>query len=383
VIAECQNRLGRDPAILDWNAGPELATAFPRHTVFTPPITDSTLPYLDQSIDVVAVSASDQASLPEARRVAQVAVVVFSGTERGGEPRVALEVDWRSDGGAALPSASIVVPVYNNIAHTEACLSALRETLPRNFEGEVIVVDDASTDDTQARLKQQAKLDPRLKILRNRKNSGFVLTCNRGASSATGDIVIFLNNDTLPLPGWLQALLRTFRDYPDAGAVGSKLVYPDGRLQEAGAVVFSDGSGANFGKWDYETDDPLYNFVREVDYCSGAVLATRRSLLEEIGGLDEFFAPGYYEETDYCFSVREKGYRVYYQPESTVIHVEGATGGTDLSSGTKRYQVVNRAKFVKKWARALKGQPPNPNRFDSATWHALAVRDEWDGVEDR
>jgi O-antigen biosynthesis protein len=274
------------------------------------------------------------------------------------------------------PTVSIVIPSYNGISYTEALLATLGETLPPNFHGEIIVVDDASTDDTQARLKALAKLDKRLRVLRNRKNSGFIVTCNRGAKAAKGEIVILFNNDTLALPGWLPPLLRIFCDYPDAGAVGGKLVFPDGRLQDAGGVVFSDGSAANFGKWDCEVDAPLYNYVREVDYVTGAFIATKRSLFVESGGFDTRFRPIYYEETDYCFRLREMGYRVYYQPESVIVHLEGATSGTDLSTGLKQYQVANHIKFVEKWKRVLERQPPNPNGFDLATWLALATRDE-------
>jgi GT2 family glycosyltransferase len=155
----------------------------------------------------------------------------------------------------------------------------------------------------------------------------------------------------------LRALLRTFREHPDAGAVGGKLLYPDGRLQEAGSSVFSDGSAANFGRDDRVIEAPAYNYLREVDYCSGALLATPRALFAEIGGFDKRYAPGYYEDTDYCFEVRKHGYRVYYQPESVVVHTEGGTGGTDLTSGAKRFQVVNHEKFARKWKDALRAQP--------------------------
>jgi GT2 family glycosyltransferase len=218
------------------------------------------------------------------------------------------------------------------------------------------------------------KRDARIKLVRNRKNMGFLATCNRGASVGTGDIVLLLNNDTLPQAGWLDALLRTFRDHPDAGAVGGKLVYPDGRLQEAGGVIFSDGSAANFGRGDFEIDAPLYNYFREVDYVTGALIATRRSLFEKIGGLDTHYRPIYYEETDYCFRVRKAGYKVYYQPDSLVIHLEGVTCGTDTAGGLKRYQVVNHEKFSRRWKDALRSQPANPNHFDIGTWHRLAVR---------
>jgi GT2 family glycosyltransferase len=216
--------------------------------------------------------------------------------------------------------------------------------------------------------------DGRIKVIRNTENLGFVHTCNRGAQAAVGEILVFLNNDTLPSPGWLTPLLRILRDKPDAGAVGGKLIYPDGTLQEAGGIIFSDGSGCNFGKHDRAPDSPLYNFVREVDYCSGALLATRRKLFIELGGFDTRFSPAYYEDSDYCFNLRAHGYRVYYQPESVIVHLEGASCGVDTSAGVKRYQEINRTKFVEKWKTALKQQPSAPGRFDLTALQSLSIR---------
>jgi GT2 family glycosyltransferase len=216
----------------------------------------------------------------------------------------------------------------------------------------------------------------RIKFVSNPQNIGFVGTCNRGAELAGSDILIFLNNDTLPQPGWLEPLLAIFQNYPEAGAVGGKLVYPDGRLQEAGGIIFSDGTAANFGRGDFEVDAPLYNYVREVDYVTGALIATPRQLFEKLGGLDLRYRPIYYEETDYCFRVREAGFKVYYQPLSVVIHLEGVTCGTDASAGQKRYQLVNQQKFAERWRDALRRQPENPHHFDAWTWYALAVREE-------
>jgi GT2 family glycosyltransferase len=266
-----------------------------------------------------------------------------------------------------------VIPTYNGLERLNLCLRALEETLPEPFLGEVIVVDDCSGEETRAMLRTWRDSRLGLKVIRNRGNCGFVVSCNRGARAATGDILVFLNDDTLPQPRWLPALLRIFRDCPDAGAAGGRLLYPDGRLQEAGNVIFSDGSAANFGRGDSAVDDPLYNFVRPVDYCSAALLATPRALFLERGGFDERYRPAYYEDSDYCFGLRQHGYRVYYQPESVVVHDEGATGGTDLSSGVKKFQAVNHGKFVAKWGDALARQPENPRRFDSRTWHALAA----------
>jgi GT2 family glycosyltransferase len=166
--------------------------------------------------------------------------------------------------------------------------------------------------------------------------------------------------------------LRIFRNYPDAGAVGGKLILPDGTLQEAGGIVFCDGSAANLGRGD-NLEAAMYNYVREVDYCSAALLATRRSLFEKLDGFDERYKPAYYEDTDYCFKVREADYRVYYQPESAVIHLEGATSGMDTTRGVKRYQVINQEKFAQKWRNVLQRQPSRPSNSDLAAWRALAM----------
>ena len=236
---------------------------------------------------------------------------------------------------------SIVIPVFNQLFHTRSCLHSIRlnSTLPY----EVIVVDNASSDGTDAYLQGI----PNLVHIRNDENLGFVEACNRGAKAARGDYVLLLNNDTEVTPGWLEAMLAPFVD-GTVGAVGSKLVYPDGRLQEAGNIIWQDASGWNYGRGD-DPGLPWYNYRREVDYCSGACLMVPKTLWEEIGGLDQRFAPAYYEDSDLCFSIRAHGHKVVYQPDAVVIHHEGATAGTDISKGYKRYQQVNLEKFKAKW----------------------------------
>lgn len=243
----------------------------------------------------------------------------------------------------AAPRASIIIPVYNQLHFSLACLRALTDCGDRSAF-EVIVVDDSSSDATPRVLPSI----PGLRYHRNPQNLGFIGACNAGAELARGEFLVFLNNDTTVRPGWLDALLQTFEDHPDTGLAGSKLVYPDGRLQEAGGIVFADGSGWNYGRFDDPTH-PRFNFVREVDYCSGASIALRRDLFMRLDGFDSHYAPAYYEDTDLAMRVRALGLKVRYQPASVVVHHEGVSSGTDVRQGVKAYQVVNREKFAARW----------------------------------
>ncbi len=268
-------------------------------------------------------------------------------------------VGFESDGE---PYASIVVPVYNKAHYTSACLNSLAEHAGRT-PFEVIVVDDCSTDETADFLAQCRGVT----VLRNDTNCGFIASCNAGAAAARGRYLVFLNNDTTLTAGWLEALVETFSALPDTGIVGARLVYPDGTLQEAGGIVFNDGSGWNYGRGDLP-DRPEYTFASESDYVSGACLGIERRLFERLGGFDRHYAPAYYEDTDLCFRVREFGLRVIYQPACTVVHHEGVSSGTDESSGTKRYQAVNREKFRQRWHGQLAAQPkpvPGPEAVDA------------------
>jgi O-antigen biosynthesis protein len=261
-----------------------------------------------------------------------------------------------------IPAVSIIIPVFNKWAYTQRCLSSLAAKTTGNFE--IIVVDDASTDITEEMLEKIKNIH----VIRNKTNAGFVESCNLGASIAKGDNILFLNNDTEVTDNWLEPLLQEIQKV-GVGAVGGKLIYPDGSLQEAGGIIWADATGWNYGK----NEDPLrpeFNFIREVDYCSAAVLIVRKELFEKIGRFDEQFKPGYYEDVDLCFSLRSLGYKVNYRPDSVVIHYEGITSGTNPASGMKRSQEINRDKFLSKWKKELTTQlSPNTKNFISARSH--------------
>ncbi len=269
---------------------------------------------------------------------------------------------------SATPRVSIVIPVHGKIAYTIACLRSIAEHAG-DVALETIVVDDLSPDATSKRL---AAIDG-IRVLRNTENLGFVGSCNAGAALAIGEFVLFLNNDTLLTAGAIEALLGCFDEVADCGLAGAKLVYPDGRLQEAGGIVFDDGSGWNYGRFE-DPRDPRYAFRREADYCSGAAILIRRALFERLGGFDARYAPAYYEDTDLAFAVRAAGCKVFYEPAATVVHFEGITAGTDTASGMKRYQVVNHDKFVEKWRTVLAAQPAPGTPIGRAATHRARAR---------
>ena len=252
------------------------------------------------------------------------------------------------------PLVSIIIPVYNQWDYTYSCLfSVLKNT--QNVSYEVIIADDVSSDKT----KDINKYIKNINIIRNKKNLGFLLNCNNAAKYAKGKYLLFLNNDTNVQKDWLKYLVDLIEKDEKIGMVGSKLIYPDGKLQEAGGIIWKDGSGWNYGRLD-DPDKPEYNYVKEVDYISGAAIMIKKSLWEEIGGFDERYVPAYFEDSDLAFEVRKKGYKVMYQPKSVVVHFEGISHGKEISEGIKAYQIENRKKFVEKWKDVLEKENYNP-----------------------
>jgi len=251
------------------------------------------------------------------------------------------------------PTVSIVIPVYNQFEFTYHCVESIIQN-SGDVSYEIIIANDCSTDLTT----QIDRIIPGVLCVTNEKNLRFLRNCNNAAKRAKGKYILFLNNDTQVQKNWLQPLVTLIESAQDIGMVGSKLIYPDGTLQEAGGILWRDGSAWNYGNR-RNPAEPEFNYVKQVDYISGAAIMLSRQLWEEIGGFDELFAPAYCEDSDLAFTVRKMGYRVMYQPQSVVVHFEGVSNGTDTSSGQKKYQIENTAKFRKKWAEELAKHPEN------------------------
>ena len=247
------------------------------------------------------------------------------------------------------PAVSVIIPVYNNFLDTLLCIVSLLETAPK-LPFEIIVADDCSTDETARLIPQIGGI---VRHVRQGENHGFVGNCNLAAQQARGRMLVLLNNDTLVLPDWLESLVAPFGRFDRIGLVGSKLIGWDGRLQEAGGIFWSDGSAWNFGRGQ-NVADPEFNYLKDVDYCSGASIAVPAALWQQLGGFDLSFAPAYCEDSDLAFRIRAMGFRTLYSPHSEVIHHEGRSHGRDVDAGIKSHQLINQERLLEKWRPVLK-----------------------------
>jgi O-antigen biosynthesis protein len=256
------------------------------------------------------------------------------------------------------PQVSIIILAYNGWEMNYQCI----QSIIANTQGvsyQVLLADDCSSDAT----KDCTGIIKNLIHCRNEKNLGFLANCNHAAATVSSKYILFLNNDTTVKPHWLSSLVTLSESDPAIGMVGSKLIYPDGRLQEAGGIIWNDASGWNYGHKQDPTL-PQFNYVKEVDYISGACILIRKTTWDKAGGFDERYTPAYCEDSDFAFVLRKMGYKVVYQPMSEVVHFEGYSHGTDDSlqqaTSTKAYQKINNEKFYLKWKDVLsKEQFPN------------------------
>lgn len=251
------------------------------------------------------------------------------------------------------PMVSIVIAVHNHLDYTYNCLQSILLNTD-DVKYEIILINDCSSDNTAKFMNNISNLI----YLENDENLGFLKSCNKAAKCARGEYICLLNNDTQVTPTWLLNLVSIFNTDTGTGLVGAKLIYPYGLLQEAGGIVNYLGQPANYGKYNDPKLDK-FNYLRQADYCSGACILVLKKDFEQLGGFDENFAPAYYEDTDLCFAIRyQLNKKVYYQPQSEIIHYEGISSGKIMVPGSiKEYQRINADKFTTKWASVLLSFP--------------------------
>ena len=251
---------------------------------------------------------------------------------------------------AAEPDVTILLVLFNQAELTFGCLGSIAETLSGGDVGvQVVILDNASTDQTVALLNRIEGAT----VIRSPVNLHFLKGVNQAAHLATGRTLLLLNNDAQLLPDAVASALRTLDSAPDIGAVGGRIILPDGTLQEAGSIIWRNGAAAGYGRG-ADPNTPDFMFQRDVDFCSGAFLLTPTETWRGMGGFDERYAPAYYEETDYCLRLWESGRRVVFDPDVAIIHYE--FGSSASSTEALALQSGNHRIFVQHHREWLEGQ---------------------------
>jgi GT2 family glycosyltransferase len=250
---------------------------------------------------------------------------------------------------AGPPQVSVLLLLCNRAELTLACLQALALRLNQT-SFEVVIVDNGSTDETADLLERVRGV----RVVRNETNRGFPVGVNQAARAAAGKYLLLLNNDTQVLGRSIDVAADFLQAHPDVGAVGGKVVLLDGSLQEAGCTICRDGWTVQYGR-QAAADDGSVDFQREVDYCSAAFLMTPREVFWQLGGLEEAFGPGYFEDTDYCVRLRQTGRHVVYLPDVALLHYENGSSSSraDLEDLVGR----NHRLFAARHAEWLPGKP--------------------------
>jgi GT2 family glycosyltransferase len=255
---------------------------------------------------------------------------------------------------------SVIIPSFNNKKLTQKCLEAVRQNSDGDYE--VIVIDNHSTDGSLEYLKVQKDIT----LFENHKNLGFSRANNIGAEKSTGEVLIFLNNDTEVQPGWLGAVDHVFKKEKNVGAVGVKLLFPDGRIQHAGVVIAPDHLPRHIYRLK-PGNFPAANMPRDYKVLTAACLAIPKKIYEEMSGFDESFKNGL-EDVDLCLKIYHKGYRLIYTPKAVVIHHES------VAPGRFKKNDENADLYMSRW----KDEPSDSHKYykeDGMNWLQIALDD--------
>jgi len=241
------------------------------------------------------------------------------------------------------PTVSIIIPYYKFMTFLAETLLSIHNNT--NFDSyEIIIIDDSG----ELELSEFIEKIKHIKYVKNDTNLGFIRSCNRGVKYALGKYYLFLNSDIQVGKNWLTKLVDIYNLEENIGIVGAKILFPNGLLQEAGCKIKEDGSSHMIGLWD-DPKLPQYNYIKEVEYTSGACLLIKSELFNSVGGFDKKYIPSYYEDADLCFKIRKKGYRVIYQPDSVIYH-HLSISSKDISKDYKKSLIlINQQKFVERW----------------------------------
>ncbi|RIK09017.1 MAG: hypothetical protein DCC49_07765 [Acidobacteria bacterium] len=263
--------------------------------------------------------------------------------------------------------ASVVILSRHHPEMLLACLDSIEKNVSSDLNYEIILLlNGADPEITHA----TADLGERVRVITSNVNLGFPGGCNRASEFARGDYLVFLNDDTIVYRGWLESLVETADRIPEAGAVGSLVFNPDSTIQEAGAIVWSDGvtSSIDSGR---DIESAQYYFLRDADYCSACSILVRHSTWHLVGGMDEEYFPGYYEDVDLCFKIQQAGQRVIFDPGSALMHFRSASTESDY----KMFLVQKHIGTLRqKWAALIAThedrEPDSPISIDSAIQRA-------------